>query len=170
MARVLALALVSGLIAGTAMAEDVTLELPANYRESFDNYMVSDRMGQEDQVMSVFANSIARDGARADGKLPFRSILIGEIYTAKADADGTILESQLGRRIPDKLKAIVMMERRDGWDDQYPDDLKVGNWEFEVFSPTGENLNKDTTACRECHQPLTEAEFTWTFEHIAAAN
>ena len=38
-----------------------------------------------------------------------------------------------------------MMERRAGWDDQYPDELKVGDWEFEVFSPTGENLGKDTT-------------------------
>lgn len=170
MARALALALASGLIAGTAIAEDVTLELPANYRENFDNYMISDRLGQEDQVISLFANSIARDGARADGKLPFGSVLVGEIYTAKADSDETILESQLARRIPEKLKAIVVMERQDGWDDQYPDDLKVGNWEFEIFSPTGENLNKDTTACRECHHPLTETEFTWTFDHIAAAN
>ena len=170
MLRVLALALASGLVAGAATAEDIELELPADYRQSFDNYLVSDRLGQEDQAISLFANSTAREGVRADGKLPYGSVLIGEIYTVKLDADGTAVESQIGRRIPETLKAIVMMERRAGWDDQYPDELKVGDWEFEVFSPTGENLGKDTTACRECHHPLTETEFTWSYDHIAGAN
>ena len=62
------------------------------------------------------------------------------------------------------------MERREGWDAKYPDELKVGDWEFEVFSPTGENKGADTTACRECHHPLTDTEFTFSYEHIAAAN
>ncbi len=170
MRRVSLLALVSSLIAGGALASDVTLKLPVDYRTSFDNYLISDRLIQEDQVISLFANSTAREGARADGKLPNGSILVGEIYEARTESDGTAVESQLGRRVPAKLKAIVMMERRAGWDDQYPEDLKVGDWEFEVFSPGGENLGSDTTACRECHQPLTATEFTWTFEHIAAAN
>ena len=148
---------------------DVVLELPANYK-STGPYLVTDRLNQDDEVMVIFANATAREGARTDGKLPNDSVLIGEVYTAKADADGEIIESQLGRRIPDKLKAIVMMQRRAGWDDQYPDELKVGDWEFEVFSPTGENLGKDTTSCRECHHPLTETEFTWSYDHIAAAN
>ena len=141
-----------------------------DYRTSFDNYLISDRLGQEDQVISLFANETAREGARADGKLPYGSILVGEVFEAKADVDGEIIESQLGRRIPDKLKAIVMMERREGWDHQYPDELKVGDWEFEVFSPAGENLGKDTTACRECHHPLTDTEFTFSYAHIGGAN
>lgn len=170
MVRVLALTLATGIMAGAAAAEDVVLDLPADYRTSFDNYMVSDRLGQDDQVMSMFANDIARNGARADGKLPYGSVLIGEVYGAKKDADGAVVESALGRRVPAELKAIVVMERREGWDAQYPDELKVGDWEFEVFSPAGENLGKDTTACRECHQPLTDTEFTFSYQHLAAAN
>ncbi|NJO38270.1 MAG: cytochrome P460 family protein [Rhizobiales bacterium] len=159
-----------GLVAGTALADDVVLNLPADYRTSFDNYLISDRLGQEDQVISLFANATARDGARTDGKLPYGSVIVGEIYGAKTDADGAIVESQLGRRVPAELKAIVMMERRQGWDAQYPDELKVGDWEFEVFSPTGDNLAKDTTACRECHHPLTNTEFTFSHAHIGGAN
>jgi len=170
MARLWALALASSLYAGTAIAEDVTLDLPADYKTAFDNYLISDRLGQEDQVISLFANDTAREGARADGKLPYGSVIVGEIYAAKADADGNILESELGRRIAAELKAIVVMERQEGWDDQYPDELKVGDWEFEVFSPAGENLAKDTTACRECHHPLTDTEFTWSYAHIGGAN
>lgn len=121
-------------------------------------------------MIALFANAAARDGARADGKLPYGSVIVGEIYAAEKDADGNVIESQLGRRVPAELKAIVMMERQEGWDGQYPDELKVGDWEFDVFSPDGKNLGKDTTACRECHHPLTETEFTFSYQHLAAAN
>lgn len=170
MKQISLLALLAGLWAGGALAADIALELPRDYKTTFDNYLISDRLGQEDQVISLFANDVARQGARTNGVLPDGSVIVGEIYAAKTDADGNVIESQLGRRIPAELKTIVVMERRTGWDDQYPDELKVGNWEFEAFSPSGENLAKDTTACRECHHPLTDTEFTWTFEHLAAAN
>lgn len=171
MVRVWALTLATGLIAGAAAAaDDVALELPTDYRTAFDNYMISDRLGQEDQVMSMFANDIARQGARDDGKLPYGSVIIGEVYGVQKDADGAVVESKLGRRVPAELKAIVVMERREGWDAAYPDMLKVGDWEFDVFSPDGKNLNKDTTACRECHQPLSDTEFTFSYHHLAAAN
>lgn len=170
MKQISLLALLAGLWAGGASAADIALELPRDYKTTFDNYLISDRLGQEDQVISLFANDVARQGARTNGVLPDGSVIVGEIYAAKTDADGNVIESQLGRRVPAELKTIVVMERRTGWDDQYPDELKVGNWEFEAFSPSGENLGKDTTACRECHHPLTDTEFTWTFEHLAAAN
>lgn len=158
------------LAAAAAATEDRVLDLPGDYRSTYDNYMISDRLGQADQVISLWANDIARDGARADGSLPEGSIIVGEIYAAETDPDGAVVVSALGRRIPAELKAIVMMERRAGWDAQYPDDLKVGDWEFEVFSPAGENLAKDTTACRACHAPLTGSEYTFSHRHLGAAN
>lgn len=164
------LVIVSSMVAGAAMAEDVELNLPADYKTTFDNYMISDRLGQEDQVISLFANDTARDGVRADGKLPYGSILVGEIYQARKDADGNVVESELGRRVADELKVIVMMERQEGWDAQYPDELKVGDWQFEVFSPDGKNLGKDTTACRACHHPLTDTEYTFSYAHLGSAN
>lgn len=170
MLRWLSFLAVSAMALTANAAEDVVLKLPGDYKTSFDNYLTTDRLNQEDQVIVLYANSVARAGARTDGKLPFGSVLVGEIYKAKTDTDGTVVESQLGRRVPDELAAIVMMERRDGWDDQYPDELKVGDWEFEVFSPTGENLGKDTAACRECHHPLTDSEFVWSYEHIGGVN
>jgi len=157
-------------IGATASAlEDRTLTLPADYKTSFDNYLISDRLGQEDQVISLFANDAAREGAKS-GTLPDGAVIVGEIYGAKKDADGDVIESSVGRRIPAELKAIVMMERRAAWADQYPEELKLGGWEFEVFSPNGKNLGKDTAGCRECHSPLGEADFTWTIQHMAGAN
>ena len=159
-----------GLTVAVPALEDRVLEFPANYKTEFDNYIISDRLGNEDQVISLYANDVARAAARKGEKLPDGSILVGELYKAKKDADGTVIESALGRRIPETLAAIVVMERRAAWADQYPDDLKLGGWEFEVFSPDGKNLGKDTTACRECHAPLGETDFTWSIHHMAGGN
>ena len=65
-----------------AFAADIELALP-DYKAEFDNYLISDRLGQEDQVISLFANDVARASARSDGTLPFGSIIVGEIYKAK---------------------------------------------------------------------------------------
>ena len=150
-------------------AEDRVLTLPADYKQSFTHYYSGDRLYVEKQTIKLYANSIAADAAAKGEKLPDGSVLVGELFGAKTDADGDVIESALGRRLHGDMKAIVVMERRSGWDEQYPDDLKVGNWEFEVFSTSGENLNKDTTACRECHHPLSDTDFLFSIEHLATA-
>lgn len=151
-------------------AEDRVLGLPDDYRTAYDNYMISDRLQNEHQVISLFANEVARRGPLTGEALPEGSIIVGEIYKAALDTDGDAIESTLGRRIPAELAAIVVMERRAEWADQYPEELKLGGWEFEVFSPAGENLAKDTAGCRECHAPLGDTDYLWTIEHIRAAN
>ncbi|MEO1491025.1 MAG: cytochrome P460 family protein [Pseudomonadota bacterium] len=157
-------------IGATASAlEDRTLVLPTDYKTSFDNYLISDRLGQDDQVISLYANATARESAKT-GTLADGSVIVGELYGVAKDANGEVIESPVGRRIPTELKAIVVMERQAAWADQYSDALKLGGWEFEVFSPDGKNLGKDTTACRECHAPLGDTDFTWTISHMAGAN
>ena len=159
------------LFAASAYAlEDRVLDFPADYRKTFENYMISDRLGQDDQVISLFANRVARDSARAGGRMADGSVLVGEIYAAVKDADGIVVESPLGRRVAGEMKAIVVMERRADWADQYAQDMKLGGWEFEVFSPSGENLGKDTAGCRACHAGLPDTDFTFSQAHIGAAD
>jgi len=148
--------------------EDRVLDFPKNYQEDFTLYFTGDRLFEDEQTIRIFANDVALEGVQKDGKLPDGSVLVAELYAAVKDSDGEVVESQIARRVPGDFKAIAIMERRSGWDDQYPDELKVGDWEFEVFSTSGENLNKDTTGCRECHHPLTDTEFMFSIEHLAA--
>lgn len=165
----MAAALLSTLATPLFAAEDRVLDFPKDYRETFTLYFTGDRFIAEEQTIRIFANSIALEGVRKDGKLPDGSVLVAELYAAVKDGEGKVVESQIGRRVPGAFKAVALMERRAGWDDQYPDELKVGDWEFEVFSPDGKNLGKDTTACRECHHPLTDTEYLFSIEHLAAA-
>lgn len=150
-------------------AEDRTLDFPQDYRENFTLYFTGDRLFEDEQTIKIYANEIARRGVQSDGKLPDGSVLVAEIFAAKKDEKGEVIESAVGRRVSGKFKAIAVMERRGGWDDQYADELKVGDWEFEVFSTDGKNLGKDTTGCRECHHPLEDSEFTFSIEHLEAA-
>jgi hemoglobin len=59
------------------------------------------------------------------------------------------------------------MERGQGFDEGYAEELKVGDWEFAVYSAAGEKLDKDVTSCRECHHPLQDKEYVWSYEHLA---
>ncbi|MEZ5824048.1 MAG: cytochrome P460 family protein [Geminicoccaceae bacterium] len=163
--------LACGMLSTSALAqEDRVLAFPADYRDSFFQYYEGDRLQEDAQTIRLFANETARQAAIEGKPLPDGSLLVAEIYAAKKDADGNIVESDLGRRIPGEFKAIALMERRAGWGDQYGDTLDVGDWEFELFSPAGENLARDTTGCRECHQPLNTTEHLFSLEHLSAAN
>lgn len=148
--------------------EDRVLSFPADYRESFTQYFSGDRYLAEEQTIKLFANDVALAAAKAGTKLPDGSVLVAEIYAAQKDADGDVIESAIGRRLQGEFKAIALMERKSGWDDQYADDLKVGDWEFELFSTAGKNLNKDTTGCRQCHAPLGDSDYLFSGEHMAA--
>ncbi|QIE56086.1 cytochrome P460 family protein [Pikeienuella piscinae] len=150
-----------------AAEDDVALAFPADYKTEFTHYLTADRQNGT-QIISIYANDIALNGARGDGKLPYGSILVGELTPALKDADGEPMQSMLGHLIgAEEMAAIAVMQRIEGNDAKWGEDLKVGDWAFDVFSPDGENLGKDTTSCRECHTPLTDSEFLYSYEHLA---
>ena len=165
----IAAALAATIAFPVSAGEDRVLEFPENYRDTFTLYFSGDRYLADEQTIRIYANDIAVNGARKDGKMPDGSVFLAEIYGAQKDADGDVIESAIGQRLQGEFKAIALMERRAGWDDQYADELKVGDWEFEVFSTEGKNLAKDTTSCRECHHPLADSEFMFSIEHLVAA-
>ena len=163
---ILGCAMLLGVSAATLQAGPEQVQLPDQYRTTMTPYFFGDRTANNKQVIRVYANQTALDGKRADGKLPYGSVLVGELYKVKLDASGQPLTSRMGQRIAGQMAAIVVMQRGEGFDREYPDALKVGDWEFAVFSPAGERLDKDVTACRTCHHPLTDSEFVFSYEHL----
>ncbi len=151
------------------LLEDRVLDFPSGYRQDFTEYFRGDRVYHHDQTIRIYANAIALDAAKAGESPPDGSLLVAEVFSALKDDEGAVLESIIGRRLPSAMKLIAVMERRAGWDAQYPEDLKVGDWEFEVFSPSGKNLGKDTTGCRACHHPLADSDYLFSIEHLAVA-
>ena len=157
---------VSLLISASATGENQKISLPDNYRETYTNYLSLDRVQNPDQVIRLFANDIAMQGPGEDGKLPYGSILIGEIFQAKLDSDGAVITSSLGRRVRGNLVLVAVMQREQGWGTKYPAAIRNGNWEYAAFNADGSHANKDLNACAACHVPLAKTNFLFSFEHL----
>lgn len=154
------------IFASAASADEERVQFPTGYATSFTNYLSLDRVQNPDQIIRLFSNPAALDAAAAGKELPDGAILVGEVYAAKKDDKGAVITSTLGRRIRDKLVAIAVMEKRKGWGDKYPAELRNGDWEFAIFSPDGKRLNKDLNTCRQCHAPLKDTQNLFSLQHL----
>jgi len=157
---------VSLFISSTVTGEDQKIFLPENYRELFTNYLSLDRVQNPDQVIRLFANDIAMQGPGKDGKMPLGSILVGEIFSAKLDSEGSVITSSLGRRIRDSLMLIAVMQKEEGWGAQYPETIRNGNWEYAAFKADGSRADNNLIACVACHAPLAKTNFLFSYEHL----
>lgn len=153
--------------ASLAVAEQPRISFPQGYQSAFKNYLSLDRVQNPDQIIRLFANNTAVDAGLERRELPDGSVLVGEIYAAKTDADGKVVTSSLGRRIRDKLVAIAVMERNKGWGETLPAEYRNGDWDFGIFSPEGKALDKDLNACRKCNAPLRASQHLSSLQHIA---
>lgn len=167
MRRMLLTGLAALAIAGTAFAEDTKIKLPADYRSTFTNYLNIDRTQNDDQIIHMFANDIAEKGMKETGKFPNGSVLVAEVYKAKKDDKGEVIESQLGSRIRGKFALIAIMEKQAGWGANFSEEHRNGDWDFAAYKPDGTlHTGKDLDACRACHAPLTDQDHVFSFEHI----
>ena len=164
--KLVSIAMISLCATSVATADEHRVRFPADYGTAFANYLSLDRTQNPDQTIRLFANDTALGGAGEDGSLANGSVLVAEIYSALEDAEGQVITSELNRRIHNELLAIAVMEKQEGWGDAYPDALRNGDWDFAVFSPAGERLDKDLNACRACHAPLKERDHVFSYRHI----
>lgn len=142
------------------------ISFPNNYQSTYTNYLSLDRTQNPDQTIRLFANDVAMQGPGEDGKLPYGSILVAEVYKAKLAEDGTAIKSSLGQRISEKFALIAVMQREEGWGEQYPEGVRNGNWDMAAFKPDGSIADKDIVACLACHAPLTETNFVFSYDHL----
>jgi hypothetical protein len=164
--KAFALALGLGVVVNVAMADEERISFPADYSTKFYNYLSLDRVQNDDQIIRLFANDVALDAAREGRELPKGAVIVGEVYKAKKDKDGNVVESSLGRRIRDKLAAIAVKEKGKGWGAAFSEDLRNGDWDFAIFAPDGKRLKKDLNACRSCHAPLKETQHLFSLDHL----
>ncbi|MEP3475757.1 MAG: cytochrome P460 family protein [Hyphomicrobiales bacterium] len=163
----LAICLCLGMGISFVVADEMKTDIkfPKDYK-TFKNYLSMDQSQNHDQIIRIFANDIALKGMKEKGVFPYGSVLTAEIYKAKLDKDGKVIESSLGRRIRSKLAVIAVMEKRKGASEKWTGDLNNGDWDFATFNPDGSVAKIDLKQCAACHAPLKDTQHVFSFDHF----
>lgn len=149
----------------TAFAQspkDGELKFPANYEE-FPRFL--NGIQKPKHVRDLFINPTGNTG-RAGKLLPDGTILVMEIYNAKLDADGNAIKRPDGKNTKDNLAKIYVMQKGKDWGKNAPAGLKTGDWIFSAFSPDGQPIKVDYSACRSCHLPLDDKDFVHRYNEF----
>ncbi len=166
----MSVAAVSGfMLSSIAYAGPELVDFPEGYQSGFKHYATVNRDDERKQVVKIFANDTAVDSATDGAPLDHGSVIAMEVYKAELDAGDQPVMGDDGFFVPGDLAAVVVMESQDGFGADYADALRNGNWEYALFKGDGSRIDKETTACFECHKPLQETDYVFSFEQLAAA-
>ena len=170
--RLVAIAALAGaaaaMIAVAARAGGDKVAFPANYDKGV-MYWSFDRADNK-QHREYYAPAAAIEAAKKGQPLPHGTVLTMLQYSTKLGADGNPEKDANGKFIKDKLVAYAVMQNGAGWGAEYPDDVRNGEWEYQVFAPD-KNVNDKANlkACFGCHKPKASSDYLFTLEQLKAA-
>lgn len=163
------LAVLGGLmVSSLAWAGPEAVSFPEGYQESFKQYTTVNRDDDRKQVVKIFANDVALGSAADGAPLDPGSVIVMEVYKAELDESEQPVMGDDGFFVPGELAALAVMQSDDGFGADYPEELQNGTWEYALFKGDGSRIERETTACFECHKPLHEADYVFSFEQLQA--
>mgnify|MGYP000001379516 CR=1 FL=1 len=152
-----------------AMAGPERVEFPVGYQQKFVVFGATDRPDRKPaQVRVFYANPEAAAAARADQPVPDGAVLIMEDRKAKLGAAGNPEKDATGRFIAsDDVLAVFVQEKRRGWGEAYPANVRNGDWDYAVFQPGGARRDVSTAGCFSCHLKRAPTDYTFIFQRWA---
>lgn len=163
------LAILGGLtVSSIGLAGPELVSFPAGYQDSFKHYTTVNRDDERKQVVKIFANDVALGSAADGAPLDHGSVVAMEVYKAELDANEQPVVGDDGFFIPGELAAIAVMQSGEGFGADYPEELRNGTWEYALFNGDGSRIERETTACFECHKPLHDADYLFSLEQLEA--
>jgi hypothetical protein len=158
------------LLGSAAFAGPDSIVFPEGYQDNFTHYNTVNLADERKQVVKMFANDVALASAKDGAPLDSGSVLVMEVYKAKLDADGNPVVGSDGFFEPSEMAGIAVMETRDGWGADYPEEWRNGTWEFAAFKPDDHSLvERDYQPCFACHKPMAEAGYLFSLAPLTAA-
>ena len=143
---------------------------PADYAKGV-MYSTVDRADIK-QVRLLYASSqSAIDAAKAGKPLPDGTVLTLVQYAAQFDDKGEPVKGPNGRFVrTDKIVGYTVMEKRPGWGNDVPDEIRNGDWQYQAFLPDRTpNPKAVLAACFKCHKPLDKQDFVFSWDGLRTA-
>ena len=137
---------------------------PGDFANAYLLYLQVDRHDRN-RVRLMYVNPEADARARAGEPLPDGTVLVMADKDAELDADGNPVIGPDGRFVPTgDFTNIFVMEKRAGWGEDQPAELRNGDWDYAWFQPDG-TLKPDASydGCFACHTYREERDFTFTY-------
>ena len=141
------------------------ISFPEDYRESFVLYSKIDQAGPK-RVRHNFANDAAMRGPDSAGIFPDGAFVLTEIYSAKLDEQGNPVKGDDGHFQAGKLLVLAAMEKRTGWGDEIPTELRNGNWNYALFTPGKAHREINQAKCLACHKPLDGEDYLFSYRAL----
>lgn len=121
------------------------------------------------QYREFYANSQAAvDAAKQGRPLPNGTVLTLAAYAAKVDEKGVPVRDANGRFVKDRLVAVNVMEKGQGFGAEIPADIRNGDWLYQSFTPDGKvNEKANLAACYQCHLPYAKDDYLTNLAKLA---
>jgi hypothetical protein len=133
-------------------------------------YKTEDRL-ENKQVRELFTSREAVEAVRTGAPLPSGTVITVVRYAAQLDAEGNPAKDANGRFIKGNFLNYTVMKKRAGWGSEYPDNVRNGDWEYQVFK-ADKTANPDTNYdnCFGCHKSQASQEYMFTFDNLKVAS
>jgi hypothetical protein len=66
-----------------------------------------------------------------------------------------------------KVFRYFIMEKGEGWGQDYDENRRTADWQFQWFKPDGSiNMEENTARCQRCHTSRADRDFLYTFNEM----
>ncbi len=66
-----------------------------------------------------------------------------------------------------KVFRYFIMEKGEGWGQDYDENRRTADWQFQWFKPDGTiNMEENTARCQRCHTSRSDRDFLYTFNDM----
>jgi plastocyanin len=142
------------------------LVFPADWNKGV-MYATVDRYDTK-QFREFYTSAEAVKAAREGKPIPDGTVITLAAYMAKVDAAGVPVKDANGRFIKDKLVAVNSMQKKTGWGQDIPAEVRNGDWIYQSFSPEGKvNDKANLTSCYQCHLPFVKDDYLTNLAKLA---
>jgi hypothetical protein len=151
-----------------ALTSASAVQYPANYRDTFAQYITVDR--RDAVVRHIYVSPQALESLRQSRRIPPGTIIVIEAFDAQRDENGDPLTDDQGHFLPgEALEMVHVAQKRTDWQaTDFPSAVRAGQWNFGSFEyGSGAPFDEDLNACFNCHQAAPETDFLYTGNLLA---